>query len=70
MEAARPDRTAVTAYARRYAPLEPFLLGDNMDDIWISDIEAATLVDSSGRLAPYADLTFLVGVALCALRVF
>ena len=61
VEAARPDRTAVTAYARHYVLLEPFLLGENLDDTWISDLEAATLVDSSGRLAPYADLAFLVG---------
>ena len=33
VDAAHPDRTAVTAYARYYVPLEPFLLGDNLDDI-------------------------------------
>ena len=61
VEAVRPDRTAVIAYDRHYVPLEPFLLGEKLDDIWISDLETATLVDSSGRLAPYADLAFLVG---------
>ena len=61
VEAVRPDRTAVTAYACHYVPLEPFLLGENLVDIWVSDLETATLVDSSGRLAPYADLAFLVG---------
>ena len=61
VDAAHPDRTAVTAYARHYVPLEPFLLGDNLGDMWISDLKAATLVDGSGRLAPYADLAFLVG---------
>lgn len=61
VEAARPERTAVVAYARHYVPLEPFLLGENVGDIWISDLETATLVDSSGRSAPYADLALLVG---------
>ena len=61
VDAARPDRTTVTAYARHYVPLEPFLLGDNLDDIWVSHLEAATLVDDSDRLAPYADSVFLVG---------
>jgi hypothetical protein len=61
VEAVRPDRTAVPAYACHYVPLEPFLLGENLVDIWVSDLETATLVDSSGRLAPYADLAFLVG---------
>ena len=61
VEAARPRRTAVVAYARHYVPLEPFLFGENVGDIWISDLETATLVDSSGRLAPYTDLALLVG---------
>ena len=61
VEAARPDRTAVAAYARHYVPLELFLLGENLDGIWVSDLETATLVGSSGSLAPYANLTFLVG---------
>ena len=61
VEAVRPDRTAITAYACHYVPLEPFLLGENLNDIWVGDLETATLVDSSGRLAPYADMAFMVG---------
>ena len=56
------------AYARRYVPLEPFLLGEkNVDDIWVSDLETATLVNSNGRLPPYANLALLAGP--CSLRV-
>ena len=36
-------------------------MADSVDDVWLSDVETATLVDSSGRLAPYADLALLVG---------
>ena len=61
VEAARPGRTAVVAFARHFFPLEPFLMADSIDDVWASDVEAATLVDSSGRLAPFADLALLVG---------
>ena len=70
VEAARPERTAIVAYARHYVPLEPFLLGENLDDIWVSDLETATLVDSSGRLAPYADWRSWWGLAHCATGVF
>ena len=52
VEAARPGRTAVVAFARHFVPLQPFLLADNVDDVWASDVETATLVESSGRLAP------------------
>ena len=61
VEAARPGRTAVVAYARHFVPLEPFFMADSIDDVWASDVETSTLVDSSGRLAPYADLAFLLG---------
>ena len=61
VEAARPGRTAVVAFARHFVPLQPFLLADNVDDVWASDVETATLVESSGRLAPYADLALLLG---------
>ena len=61
VEAARRDRTAIRAYARHYVSLEPFLLGENLDDVWVSALETATLVDSGGCLAPYADLDFLMG---------
>ena len=47
VEAARPGRTAVVAFARHFFPLEPFLMADSIDDVWASDVEAATLVDSS-----------------------
>ena len=67
VEAARPGRVPVVAYARHFLPLEPFTLVDVVDDVWLSDVETATLVDSSGRMAPYADLALLVGAR--ALRV-
>jgi hypothetical protein len=59
VEAARPERTAIVAYARHYVPLEP--ARRELDGILVSDIETIALIDSSGRLAPYADLARLVG---------
>ena len=60
-EAMRPGRAPIVVRGASFENGEPFAAADTPNDVWLSEIGVDSLVDSTGLLAPYADLAMLVG---------
>ena len=59
-EAMRPGRAPIVVRGASFENGEPFAAADTPNDVWLSEIGVDSLVDSTGLLAPYADLAMLV----------